>query len=221
MRWVAPDADGADAVIKEFAATLQRLKEPGNGTGIPIPIVTALAQFQPVREENVVRLSFGQKELSSIFTAVIAASMNNSQNGGQQNAVQTPVAADWAPTDPAIDSASAQMRLILAAIIEYDREHQSLPASLADLVSDKFVPGAEIFHDPRTGKDDGFFYVKPDGVTKLADLAAARRLGFCLRRKTGRRIGRGWWGMRMGMWGWGSDARKSARNRRPRYPTKA
>jgi hypothetical protein len=184
MRWVAPDADGADAVIKEFVATLPRLKDPNNGTGILIPVVTALGQFQPVREDNVARLSLGQKELSSILTAVIAASMNP-QNGGQQNALQTPVAADWTPTDPAVDSASAQMRLILAAIIEYDREHQSLPASLGDLVTDKLVPGAEVFHDPRSGKDDGFIYVKPDGVTKLSDITAGKTTGILFEEKDG------------------------------------
>jgi hypothetical protein len=184
MRWVAPDADGADAVIKELAATLGRLKEPNNGVGIPVPIVTAVAQFQPAREENVARLSLGQKELSGIFGAVIVASMSP-QNGGQQNAMQTPVAADWAPTDPATDSASAQMRLILAAIVDYDREHQSLPASLADLVTDKLVPGAEVFHDPRTGKDDGFIYVKPDGVTKLSNIADGKKTGILFEEKDG------------------------------------
>jgi hypothetical protein len=184
-RWVAPDADGADAVIKELAATIQRLKQPNNGPGIPTAIVTAFDQLKPVREGNIVRVQLGQKELSSIFAAVIAASMNNSQNGGQQGAQQSPVAADWAPTDAAVDSTSAQMRLILAAIIEYDREHQSLPGSLADLVTDKLVPGAEVFHDPRTGKDDGFVYVKPDGVMKLSDIADGKKMGILFEGKDG------------------------------------
>ena len=95
------------------------------------------------------------------------------------------MAADWAPTDAAVDSTSAQMRLILAGIIEYDREHQSLPASLADLVSDKLVPGAEVFHDARTGKDDGFFYVKPDGVTKISDIADRKKTGILFEGKDG------------------------------------
>jgi hypothetical protein len=183
-RWVAPDADGADAVIKEFVATCQRLKQPGNGGGLPQFLVAAFDQCKPVRDDNVARVSLGQKELSNIFAAVVAASMNP-QNGGQQFPQQTPVAADWTPTDPAIDSTSAQMRLIMSAIAEYDREHQSLPAALSDLVSDKLVPGAEIFHDPRTGKDDGFIYVKPAGATKLADISAPAKTAILFEEKDG------------------------------------
>jgi hypothetical protein len=187
-RWVAPDAGGADAVIKEFVATAQKLKQPGNAIGIPVFFGAALGQCKPVREDNIVRVSLGQKELSNIFAIVVAGSMaqnQNQQNGGQQFAQQTPVAADWAPTDPAIDSASAQMRLILSAIAEYDREHQSLPAALSDLVSDKLLPGAEIFHDPRTGKDDGFIYVKPEGATKLSDISGPAKTGILFEEKDG------------------------------------
>jgi hypothetical protein len=185
MRWVAPDADGADAVIKALAASLNNLKQPNNGIGIPTAFITPLAQLHPTREDNVVRVSLNRKDLTGLVTAFIAAAMTQQNTGGSQNAAQSPVAADWAPTDVAVDSASDQMRLILSAIIEYDNEHQSLPASIADLTSAGLVPGPEIFHDPRTGKDDGFIYVKLDGVTKLSDIADRKTTGILFEEKDG------------------------------------
>jgi hypothetical protein len=168
VRWVAPDDDGADAVIKAFAEARVKLKQPNNGTGIPLAFVQVLDQIQPVRQANVAQVSLGKKDLANVFAAVLAASMNGGGGQGQQVA-QTPVAADWAPIDPAIDAASAQMRLILSAIAEYDRQNHALPAKLDDLATARLVPGPEIFHNPRTGRDSGFIYVKPDAA-RLADI---------------------------------------------------
>jgi hypothetical protein len=77
----------------------------------------------------------------------------------------------WSPIDPATDAAAARMRLIVYAVREYDAKTQALPAQMQDLVSADLVPDPDVFFDPRTGKDDGFMYKKPDGATKLADLA--------------------------------------------------
>jgi hypothetical protein len=184
--WVAPDADGADAVIKQFAIASQRLKQPNNGTGIPPFMLLAFDQFQPVRKDNVVSLMLNQKDLSSLFMKIVAGMMSQqNSNPRSQAPPQTPVAADWAPTDPATDSAAAQMRLIVSAIIEYDRAHQSLPVSLDDLLADKLLPGAEVFHDPRTGKDNGFVYMKPPGVSKLSDITTAAKPAILYESKDG------------------------------------
>jgi len=184
--WVAPDADGADAVIKQFTIMSQRLKQPNNGTGIPPFILTAFDQFKPVRRDNVVSMELNQKDLSSLFMKIVAGMMSQQNSGPQSPAPpQTPVAADWAPTDAATDSTAAQMRLIVSAIIEYDRAHQALPASLDDLLADKLLPGAEVFHDPRTGKDNGFLYVKPPGVGKLSDITTAAKPAILYESKDG------------------------------------
>lgn len=168
-RWVAPDENGADEVIKAFQTARQMLKQPNNGMGLPAFFGQIADQFQPTREGNIARVVLGRRELTNIFTTVLMASMNGGNSGQDVQVQQQPVSADWKPVDPATDSAEAQMRLILAAIVEYDAAHQALPASLDDLLSDKLLPGAEIFHDPRSGKDKGFIYVKPAG-TKLADI---------------------------------------------------
>ncbi|MGA2441069.1 MAG: hypothetical protein ABSH08_08925 [Tepidisphaeraceae bacterium] len=181
IRWVAPDEDGAVAVINAFAQARTKLKQPNNGTGIPPAFVQVLDQVQPARQANVAQVSLGEKDLANIFAAVLAASM---AGGGQQPA-QTPVAADWAPTDPAIDTASAQMRLILAAIAEYDQQNHALPATLDDLTKARLLPGPEVFHNPRTGKDNGFIYVKPDAAARLADIRNPEKTAILFEEKDG------------------------------------
>jgi hypothetical protein len=183
VRWVAPDDDGADAVIKAFAEARVKLKQPNNGTGIPLAFVQVLDQIQPVRQENVAQVSLGEKDLANVFAAVLAASMSGGGGQGQQPA-QTPVAADWAPTDPAIDAASAQMRLILSAIAEYDRQNHALPATLDDLTKARLVPDPEIFHNPRTGLDNGFIYVKP-AAARLADVPNPEKTAILFEEKNG------------------------------------
>jgi hypothetical protein len=123
--------------------------------------------------------------LANVFAAVLAATMAGGGGPGPQP-VQTPVAADWAPTDPAIDAASAQMRLILAAIAEYDRQNHALPAKLDDLTTARLVPGPEIFHNPRTGLDNGFLYVKPDAAARLADLPNPAKTAILFENKNGK-----------------------------------
>ncbi|HEX4053443.1 MAG TPA: hypothetical protein VHX86_04185 [Tepidisphaeraceae bacterium] len=168
-RWVAPDENGTDEVIKAFDGLRQKLKQPNNGMGLP-PFFGQIAdQFQPTREGNITHVVLGQKELTNIFATIISASMNGGNAAQEAQVRQEPVSPDWKPLDPATDSAEAQMRLILAAIAEYDEAHQALPASLDDLLSDKLLPGPEIFHDPRSGKDKGFIYLKP-AATKLAGI---------------------------------------------------
>ncbi len=173
IRWAAQDESGADAVIKQFQSSRDEIKRDGASMGIPTVFSPVLALINPVREGNVDRLSLDQKQLATMFTTVViaAAASRNQQNGGVEPVTQTPVAADWTATDPATDSATVQMRLILSAIGEYDREHQALPNSLDDLVTDKLVPGAEVFHDPRSGQDNGFVYVKPTGASRLSDIS--------------------------------------------------
>jgi hypothetical protein len=173
IRWAAQDENGADAVIKQFQASSEEIKRQGSSMGLPPFFSPVLAQLNPVRDGNVARISLDQRQLATMFTTVViaTAASRNQQNGALDPVTQTPVAADWKATDPGADSAAAQMRLILAAIAEYDHEHQVLPNSLDDLVSDKLVPGAEILHDPRTAQDRGFVYVKPAGATKLSDIS--------------------------------------------------
>jgi hypothetical protein len=184
VRWVAPDDVGADAVIKAFAETRVKLKQPNNGTGIAPALAQVLDQIQPVRQENVALVSLGEKDLANVFAAVLAASMSGGGGQGQQ-AVQTPVAADWAPTDPAVDAASAQMRLILCAIAEYDRQNHALPATLDDLAKAGLVPGPEIFHNPRTGLDNGFIYVKP-AAAKVSDIPHPEKTAILFEGKNGK-----------------------------------
>ncbi len=167
-RWVAPDENGADQVITELQTMRTALKQPDNDLNLPPALAAILDQFQPTRDGNVARLSMSQKDLSNLFAAVLVASMNGG-NVPQSQVRQQPVSPDWKPIDPATDSAAAQMRLILAAIAEYDQDHQALPASLDDLVSAKLLPGAETLRDPRSGNKNGFIYVKPD-ANKLADI---------------------------------------------------
>ncbi len=184
MRWVAPDENGADAVIKEFLKTREALERPDNRWGMPAFVSRILDQAQPVREHNVAEVTLGQKELSNIFAIVVAASMNGGNSAGEQAVRQEPVSPDWKPLDPATDSAEAEMRLILSAIVEYDADHQALPASLDDLLSDKLLPGPEIFRDPRTGKDKGFIYVKPGA--RLADIGNRDKTAILFEDKDGR-----------------------------------
>jgi hypothetical protein len=175
VRWAAQDESGADAVIKQFQTSRDEIKGEGPSMGIPTIFSPVLALINPVQEGNIDRISLDQKQLSTMFTTVViaAAASRNQTNGAVDPVTQTPVAADWAATDPATDSATAQMRLILGAIAEYDREHQALPNSLDDLVMGRLVPGPEVFHDPRTGQDNGFVYVKPAGVSRLSDISNA------------------------------------------------
>jgi len=129
-------------------------------------------------------VSLGEKDLANIFAAVLVAS--SAGGGGQAGqAVQTPVAADWVPTDPGVDAASAQMRLILSAIAEYDRQNHALPATLDDLAKASLVPGPEIFHNPRTGKDNGFIYVKP-AAARLADIPNPAKTAILFEEKNGK-----------------------------------
>jgi hypothetical protein len=183
IRWVAPDDDGAAAVIKGFAEARAKLKQPNNGTGIPLAFVQVLDQIQPVQRQNVAQVSLGEKDLANVFAAVLAASMSGGGGQGGQ-AAQTPVAADWAPTDPGVDAASAQMRLILSAIAEYDQQNHALPATLDDLTKARLVPGPEIFHNPRTGKDNGFVYAKP-AAARLADIANPEKTAILFEEKNG------------------------------------
>jgi len=121
--------------------------------------------------------------LANVFAAVLAASMSGGGGQGGQ-AAQTPVAADWAPTDPGVDAASAQMRLILSAIAEYDQQNHALPATLDDLTKARLLPGPEIFHNPRTGKDNGFVYAKP-AAARLADIANPEKTAILFEEKNG------------------------------------
>jgi hypothetical protein len=173
-RWVAPDENGADQVISAFQTLRTALKQTNNGLGLPPAFAAILDQFQPTRDGNIARVSMGQKDLSNLFTAVLTASMNarntdNPGNNPQGQVQQQPVSPDWKPIDPATDSAEAQMRLILAAITEYDQDHQALPGSLDDLVSANLLPGPETLHDPRSSNGKSFVYVKPP-ATKLAEI---------------------------------------------------
>jgi len=188
IRWAAADETGADAIIKQFQTSLSELKQNSRAMGLPPFFAVVFQQFNPVREGSTVRVSLNQRQLATMFTQVLIASAvnNNNQPGGQENVIQSPVAADWTPTDAATDAAAAQMRLILQAIKAYDREHQSLPKSLDDLIGDKLLPGPEIFHDPRTGKDNGFDYVKPDGVSKLSDIASPQTAALLFEDKDGK-----------------------------------
>jgi hypothetical protein len=183
VRWAAPDDDGAAAVIKAFAEARVKLKQPNNGTGIPLAFVQVLDQIQPVRQQNAAMVSLGEKDLANIFAAVLVASTAGGGGQGGQ-AAQTPVAADWAPTDPAIDAASAQMRLILSAIAEYDQQNHALPATLDDLAKARLVPGPEIFHNPRTGLDNGFIYVQP-AAARLADIPNPAKTAILFEGKNG------------------------------------
>jgi len=184
IRWEAPDEDGAAAVIKGFAQARMKLKQPNNGTGIPLALVQVLDLIQPVQQQNAAMVSLGEKDLANIFAAVLVAS--SAGGGGQAGqAVQTPVAADWVPTDPGVDAASAQMRLILSAIAEYDRQNHALPATLDDLAKASLVPGPEIFHNPRTGKDNGFIYVKP-AAARLADIPNPAKTAILFEEKNGK-----------------------------------
>jgi hypothetical protein len=173
IRWAAQDEGGADAVIKQFQTSRDEIKREGPSMGIPAIFSPVLALINPVREGNIVRVSLDQMHLATMFTTVViaAAASRNQTSGGVEQVTLTPVAPDWTATDPATDSATAQMRLILVAIAEYDREHQALPNSLDDLVTGRLVPGPEFFHDPRTGQDNGFVYVKPAGASRLSDIS--------------------------------------------------
>jgi hypothetical protein len=185
-RWVAPDNDGADAVIKSLNDMHEKLKHStGNLPGV-IPFFSPiLEQCHLVREDNVVRVSLDKMNLKSIFTGILIASMARQNSNGQQGVTQTPVSASWSPIDPATDAASSQMRLILSAITEYDHENNALPATLDDLVNAKLVPGPEIFRDPRTNTDAGFSYVRPDNITKLADIKSPAKTPILYEQKNG------------------------------------
>ncbi|MGD0464339.1 MAG: hypothetical protein ABSB74_17790 [Tepidisphaeraceae bacterium] len=182
-RWAAPDENGADQVIKEFQTMRTALKQPNNDLNLPPAFASILDQFQPTRDGNIARLSMGQKDLSNLFASVVSASMNGG-NVPQSQVRQQPVSPDWKPIDPATDSAAAQMRLILAAIAEYDQDHQALPASLDDLLSAKLLPGAEMLRDPRSPGNKGFIYVKP-AATKLADIPSRDKMAILFEDKAG------------------------------------
>jgi hypothetical protein len=186
MRWVAPDEAGADAAITEFSNMRQQLKVPSNGTGIPLPLVQVMDQFHPIREGNVARIALNKKDLSSVFTAVLVASMGGGGQAQQTEVHQSHIDSTWKPMDATTDSASSQMRLILSAIAEYDEAHQALPGTLNDLVTDGLMPGPEIFHDPRTGQDNGFVYVRPDGVGKMADITSRDKTAILFEVKDGK-----------------------------------
>jgi hypothetical protein len=183
VRWAAADENEADAVIKEFQSLRERLKKPDNGSGVPAFFGPILDQAQPTREGNTARATLGPKELHSIFLTIVAATLNT-RSPGEQEVRQQPVSPDWKPVDAATDAASAQMRLILSAIVEYDAEHQAMPTTLDDLVSAKLLPVPEVLHDPRTGKDNGFVYVKPAG-TRLADISARDKTAILFEQKDG------------------------------------
>jgi hypothetical protein len=119
-----------------------------------------------------------QKDLSSLFAAIISASMNGGSAPVPQVSQQS-VSSDWKPLDAATDSAAAQMRMILAAIREYDQDHQALPASLDDLISAKLLPGAEILRDPRSNSGKTFVYVKPS-ATRLDGVASRDKTAILL-----------------------------------------
>jgi hypothetical protein len=174
-RWVAQDDNGADQVITTLQVLRTALKQPNNALNLPPAFGTILDQFQPKQEGNIVRISMDQKDLSNLFAAVIAASMN-SRSVPQSQVQQQPVSTDWKPIDPATDSAMAQMRLILAAITEYDQDHQALPASLDDLVSGNLLPGPETLRDPRSSSGKPFVYIKP-AATRLADIPSRNTTG--------------------------------------------
>jgi hypothetical protein len=170
MRWVAPDPAGADAVIKAWTEMPAKLRQMNNQGGIALMLGPVWELMKPVREDNAAVVTMDRKQLTNAFgtgLAAVAAAQQSQQQGGAQ---QSAVASDWQPTDPAIDATAAQMRLILSAIAEYDRTNHALPATLDDLTKSQLVPGAEIFHDPRTGQDNGFIYQPPTGVSKLADI---------------------------------------------------
>jgi hypothetical protein len=184
-RWAAPDESGADAVIKELDNTRQLMKKSTGDLGGLAFLTPILDQAHPVRNGSDVLVSLNQKDLSNIFSGILIASMAQQRNNGQASATQTPVAADWAPMDPATDAAASQMRLILSAIAEYDHENNALPATLDDLAKAKLIPGPEIFHDPRTNTDNGFVYVQPQGVTKLSDVATPGKTAILFEQKNG------------------------------------
>ena len=139
--------------------------------GVPAFFNPILQNMNPQRDGDVARVSLDRRQLATIFTqAMLAAALSGNQGSGQQAVTQSPVAADWTETDAATDAAAAQMRLILQAIRAYDQEHQALPGSLDDLVNAKLLPGAEILHDPRSGRDNGFTYVKPPGAARFSDI---------------------------------------------------
>jgi hypothetical protein len=175
IRWAAQDENSADAVIKQFEQSRDEVKRNGASSGLPAFFPVLLQNLDPRRDGNVARVSLSRQQMATIFTQVlIASAVNRNQPGGQQAVSQSPVAADWVPTDAATDAAAAQMRLILQAIRAYDREHQSLPNSLDDLVNAKLLPGPEILHDPRTGQDNGFLLLKPSAAQPFADNAATK-----------------------------------------------
>jgi hypothetical protein len=178
MRWVAPDENGADQVIKGLKTLRTALKQPGNDLNVPPAFGTVLDLVQPTRDGNIVRVSMNQKDLSNLFAAIISASMN----GGSSPSPQVPqqsISSDWKPLDAATDSAAAQMRMILAAIREYDQDHQALPASLDDLISAKLLPGAEILRDPRSSSGKAFVYVKPSAA-RLDAVASRDKIAILL-----------------------------------------
>jgi hypothetical protein len=184
-RWVAPDEAGADQVIKTFDTLRTSLKQQDNELHLPPVFATILDQFHPTRDGNIASVSMDRKQLTTLFGAVIAASMNTNNRGTPAPSPQVgqqPVSADWKPIDAATDSAAAQMRLILTAISEYDQDHQSLPNSLDDLVSANLLPGAEILRDPRSNTGKSFVYVKP-AATKLADIPARNKTAILLEDK--------------------------------------
>jgi hypothetical protein len=177
-RWVAQDENGAEQVITTLQILRTALKQPNNALNLPPAFGTILDQFQPKQEGNIVRISLNEKDLSNVFSAVIAASMSarNAPSAPQAQVQQEPVSTDWKPIDPATDSAMAQMRLILAAIAEYDQDHQALPASLDDLASANLLPGPETLRDPRSSSGKPFVYIKP-AASRLADIPSRNTTG--------------------------------------------
>jgi hypothetical protein len=182
VRWVAPDSDGADAVVKAWNELPAKLRQQNNTGGL-LQFGPVYELIKPVREDNAAVVTMDRKLLANAFGVVLATIAIRQQQGGAQ---QTPVGPDWQPTDPASDAAAAQMRLILAAIAEYDAANHALPTSLDDLTKSQLVPGAEIFHDPRTNQDNGFIYQPPAGVTKLADIPTPDKAAILFESKDGK-----------------------------------
>jgi hypothetical protein len=123
------------------------------------------------------------KRFDVVWVAVACGAILNSAAIAQPRPAQTPARFDWTalfnpgdssaiPTDGPSHAAAAQMRLILAAVAEYDASQNALPATLDDLAAAKLVPAPEVFRDPRTGAEAGFVYVKPDGVNRLSALTS-------------------------------------------------